>query len=59
MDCSRGHGWCDDYGLYRHGESWWRVVFVDEWCFVVHGNGVDEWDDIHIHRHSNECGRDK
>ena len=56
MECSGVGWWFADYGLYRHCESCWRDVFVDEWCSVLHGDGFDECDELHVYRDSNECG---
>ena len=59
MDCSYRHGYLDDYGVYRHGQFGERVLFVDEWCSFLHGDGVDEWDELHVYGYGNECVWDK
>ena len=56
MDCSGVGWWFDNCGVYRHGESGWRVVLVDDWFSVMHGDEFDEWDELHVYRDSNECG---
>ena len=56
MDCSHVGWWLVDYGLYRHGESGWADVFVDEWLAFLHGDGVDERSELLVHGDGNECG---
>ncbi len=56
VDCSGVGWWFADYGLYRHCESWWRVVFVDEWCSFLHGDGFNEFDELRAYGDGNECG---
>ena len=59
MECSGVGWWFDDYGVYRHCELGWRVVFVDDWCSVVHGDGFDEWYELYVYRDGNECCGDE
>ena len=59
MDCSLVEWWFDDYGVYRHRESWRTDVLVDEWCSFLHRDGIDEWDELHIYGHGNESGGDE
>ncbi len=59
VDCSGVGWWFDNYGVYRHGESGGTVVLVDDWSSVMHGDGFDEWYELHVYRDSNECGGDE
>jgi hypothetical protein len=29
---------------------------LDEWCSFLHGDGIDEWDELHVYGDGNECG---